>query len=107
MQSYYRHYCVNRRLWLYQFSFYKVTGNYWYHAYISAAGLVTGNKSFKEGTSDITHDYINKFWEMMDEILNAILFLLIVFEMLIIPFNQTLFSGCITNGTRASKHLII
>lgn len=33
----------------------------------------------------------------MDEILNAILFLLIGFETLIIPFNQTLFlSGCVT-----------
>jgi CPA1 family monovalent cation:H+ antiporter len=58
-------------------------------------GIVTGNKSLEEGASDITRDYINKFWEMMDEVLNAILFLLIGFEMLIIPFNQTLFwLGC-------------
>jgi CPA1 family monovalent cation:H+ antiporter len=62
-----------------------------------AAGIVTGNKSLEEGTSAITHDYINKFWEMMDEILNAILFLLIGFEMLIISFSQTLFwLGCVT-----------
>ncbi|CAN5189994.1 sodium:proton antiporter [soil metagenome] len=61
------------------------------------AGIVTGNKSFEEGTSDMTRDYIDKFWEMMDEVLNAILFLLIGFEMLIIPFNQTLFwLGCVT-----------
>ncbi len=58
-------------------------------------GIVTGNKSLEEGASDRTRDYINKFWEMMDEVLNAILFLLIGFEMLIIPFNQTLFwLGC-------------
>jgi len=61
------------------------------------AGIVTGNKSLEKGTSDVTRDYIDKFWEMMDEVLNAILFLLIGFEMLIIPFNQTLFwLGCVT-----------
>lgn len=61
------------------------------------AGIITGNKSLEEGTSDVTRDYIDKFWEMMDEVLNAILFLLIGFEMLIIPFNQTLFwLGCVT-----------
>ena len=61
------------------------------------AGIVTGNKSLDQGASDVTRDYIDKFWEMMDEVLNAILFLLIGFEMLIIPFNQTLFIlGCVT-----------
>ncbi|MEJ7589427.1 MAG: sodium:proton antiporter, partial [Ferruginibacter sp.] len=61
------------------------------------AGIVTGNKSLEQGTSEVTRDYIDKFWEMMDEVLNAILFLLIGFEMLIIPFNQTLFwLGCVT-----------
>lgn len=60
------------------------------------AGIVTGNKSLEEGTSAVTRDYIDKFWEMIDEVLNAILFLLIGFEMLIIPFNQTLFwLGCV------------
>jgi CPA1 family monovalent cation:H+ antiporter len=60
------------------------------------AGLITGNKSMVEGMSDITRDYIGKFWEMMDEVMNAILFLLIGFEMLVIPFNLTLlWLGCI------------
>ncbi|MEO7802086.1 MAG: hypothetical protein ABIR81_08810, partial [Ginsengibacter sp.] len=50
-----------------------------------------------QGMSDVTRDYIDKFWEMIDEVLNAILFLLIGFEMLIIPFNLTLFwMGCIS-----------
>lgn len=61
------------------------------------AGIITGNKSREEGMSDITRDYVDKFWEMMDEVLNAILFLLIGFEMLIIPFNYTLlWLGCIS-----------
>ena len=59
------------------------------------AGIITGNKSRAEGMSDVTRDYLDKFWEMIDEVLNAILFLLMGFEMLIIPFNITLFwLGC-------------
>jgi len=61
------------------------------------AGLITGNKSLDVVVSDNTRDYIGKFWEMIDEVMNAILFLLIGFEMLIIPFNFTLLIlGCIT-----------
>jgi len=59
------------------------------------AGIITGNKSREEGMSDTTRDYIDKFWKMIDEVLNAVLFLLIGFEMLIIPFNAVLFwLGC-------------
>jgi CPA1 family monovalent cation:H+ antiporter len=54
------------------------------------AGIITGNKSMEENMSGLTRNYIDKFWQMMDEILNAILFLLVGFEMLIIPFNVTL-----------------
>ncbi|MEO8720703.1 MAG: sodium:proton antiporter [Ginsengibacter sp.] len=61
------------------------------------AGLITGNKSLDMVASDVTRDYIGKFWEMIDEVMNAILFLLIGFEMLIIPFNFTLLIlGCIS-----------
>ena len=60
------------------------------------AGLITGNKSMDKGMSESTRDYIGKFWEMIDEVMNAILFMLIGFEMLVIPFNLTLFwLGCI------------
>lgn len=60
------------------------------------AGIVTGNKS-REKMSHVTRDYIDKFWQMMDELLNAILFLLIGFEMLVIRFNSTLlWLGCIS-----------
>jgi monovalent cation:H+ antiporter, CPA1 family len=53
------------------------------------AGLITGSKSREEVMSETTRDYIDKFWEMIDEFLNAILFLLIGFEMLVLPFNKT------------------
>ena len=38
--------------------------------------------------SETTRDYIDKFWEMVDEFLNAILFLLIGFEILVLTFDR-------------------
>jgi monovalent cation:H+ antiporter, CPA1 family len=59
------------------------------------AGIITGNKSREKGMSDISRGYIDTFWEMIDEVFNAVLFLLIGFEMLVIPFTFTLFwLGC-------------
>lgn len=61
------------------------------------AGIITGNKSRQVGMSDVTRDYVDKFWEMLDEFLNGILFLLIGFEMLVIHFNLLVFwLGCIS-----------
>ncbi|WP_448700048.1 cation:proton antiporter [Mucilaginibacter sp. AW1-3] len=53
------------------------------------AGLITGNKVKDEVLSDTSRDYLGKFWELIDEILNAILFLLVGLEMLIIKINVT------------------
>ncbi len=39
--------------------------------------------------SNVSRDYLGKFWELIDEILNAVLFLLIGLEMLIIKINPT------------------
>jgi CPA1 family monovalent cation:H+ antiporter len=50
-----------------------------------AAGLVIGNYGKQTAMSDVTKDYLNKFWELIDDILNAILFLFIGFELLLIP----------------------
>lgn len=49
------------------------------------AGLFIGNKGRGTVTSSITRDYVTKFWELIDEILNAILFLFIGLELLLIP----------------------
>jgi Na+:H+ antiporter len=49
-----------------------------------AAGIITGSAGRKYAMSDITQNYIDKFWEMIDEILNAFLFILIGFEVLVI-----------------------
>jgi monovalent cation:H+ antiporter, CPA1 family len=51
------------------------------------AGLIIGNKVKDEAMSGVTQDYLSKFWELIDEILNAILFLLIGMEMLVIKIH--------------------
>jgi CPA1 family monovalent cation:H+ antiporter len=38
--------------------------------------------------SDVTAEYVDKFWELIDEVLNAILFVLIGLELLVIQTNQ-------------------
>ena len=54
------------------------------------AGIIIGNKGKEAVFSDITQDYVNKFWELVDEILNAVLFLLIGLEMLLLKFDKTI-----------------
>lgn len=56
-----------------------------------AAGIITGNHGKEFGMSVVTAEYIDKFWELIDEILNAILFVLIGLELLVIESNYTIF----------------
>ena len=44
------------------------------------AGLFIGDVGMKHGMSETTRQYLNGFWELVDEILNAVLFLLIGVE---------------------------
>lgn len=48
------------------------------------AGLIIGNFKKRWTMSPVTKDYLDKFWELNDEILNAILFLFIGFDLLLI-----------------------
>jgi CPA1 family monovalent cation:H+ antiporter len=48
------------------------------------AGLFIGNQGMKYAVSETTRDYIKKFWSLIDEILNSVLFLLIGLEVLVI-----------------------
>lgn len=50
-----------------------------------AAGLVIANYGKAIAMSAVDKDYLDKFWELIDEILNAMLFLIIGFELLLIP----------------------
>ena len=57
---------------------------------VVVAGLFIGNQGARFAMSRVTQDHLVKFWELIDEILNAVLFLLIGFEILVIPFSTTL-----------------
>ncbi|MCA8831043.1 cation:proton antiporter [Hymenobacter pini] len=60
---------------------------------IVVAGLIVGHRGRAEGMSDITREYLDKFWEILDEILNAVLFVLIGLEMLVLDFSRTILLG--------------
>lgn len=49
------------------------------------AALIIGNYGKKTAMNEVTKDYLEKFWELIDEILNAVLFLFIGFELLLLP----------------------
>ena len=54
------------------------------------AGLIVGNDTIRATTmSEITERYVDKFWELIDILLNAILFVLIGMEMLVLVFDGT------------------
>ena len=54
---------------------------------VVVAGIFIGNKSPEIAWSKTTQSYVDKFWELLDVLLNAILFVLIGFELLIISVN--------------------
>ena len=51
------------------------------------AGLIVGNETVRSASmSDVTEKYVDKFWELIDILLNAVLFVLIGMEMLLLVF---------------------
>jgi len=54
---------------------------------VVVAGILIGNKSPNIAWSDTTHNYVTKFWELIDVLLNAVLFVLIGLELLIITIS--------------------
>jgi CPA1 family monovalent cation:H+ antiporter len=57
---------------------------------VVAAGLLMGDSGFATAMSDTTQRYVRGFWTLVDEILNALLFLLLGLEILVIPFDLRL-----------------
>ncbi|WP_339868121.1 sodium:proton antiporter [uncultured Algoriphagus sp.] len=55
---------------------------------VVVAGIFIGNKSPKIAWSETTHNYVDKFWELIDVLLNAVLFVLIGLELLIITASE-------------------
>lgn len=59
------------------------------------AGLFVGDHAREEAMSRKTEEYIDKFWELIDSILNAVLFVLIGLELLIIDFQSGYWLICV------------
>jgi CPA1 family monovalent cation:H+ antiporter len=56
---------------------------------IVVAGLLVGNHGRHFGMSPLTRRHLDTFWELIDEILNAVLFVLIGLEYLILPHDMS------------------
>ena len=54
------------------------------------AGVMIGNRGRALAMSDTTRRYVDMFWELLDEILNAVLFVLLGLEVLLIHFSPAL-----------------
>ena len=54
---------------------------------VVVAGLLIGNHGRALAMSDVTREHLDTFWELVDEILNAVLFVLIGMEVLALAFN--------------------
>jgi CPA1 family monovalent cation:H+ antiporter len=60
------------------------------------AGLIIGNHGRALAMSDTTRRYLDMFWELIDEILNALLFVLIGMEVLLLVFSvNQLAAACV------------
>ena len=53
-----------------------------------AAGLLIGNPGRTFGMSARTREHLDTFWELVDEVLNAVLFLMIGLEVLVLTFTR-------------------
>lgn len=51
-----------------------------------AAGLILGNTSLGAKTAEGLQNYLHQFWELIDEILNTILFVMIGLQIVVLPF---------------------
>jgi CPA1 family monovalent cation:H+ antiporter len=61
-----------------------------------AAGLALRHFNMSHSHLDISHDSLDRFWRVVDEVQNAILFVLLGLEVLVIAFSRrTLLSGAI------------
>ena len=66
---------------------------------IVVAGLMIGNTGRRTGMSDKTREHLDNFWELIDEILNAVLFVLIGMEMLVVSLTgKALLAGVVAIG---------
>jgi Na+:H+ antiporter len=73
------------------------------------AGLIIGNHGRALAMSDTTRRYLDMFWELIDEILNALLFVLIGMEvlLLVLSVNQLVAAGVAIAVTLLARLLTV
>ena len=76
---------------------------------MAVAGLLVGNQGVTYAMSDATRDYVIKFWELVDELLNSVLFLLIGLEMivLVVGFEEAILALAAIPLTLAARAISI
>ena len=55
---------------------------------VVVAGLFIGNQGRSFAMTDKTREYVDTFWELVDELVNIVLFLLIGLELLVLPIER-------------------
>lgn len=72
-------------------------------------GLIIGNQGRSSAMSEETERNIDMFWELLDEILNAVLFVLIGLEVILLHFTHTLLgvAGLVILLTLAARLLTV
>jgi len=58
-----------------------------------AAGLMVSGTARRFAMSPTTRDHLEKFWELIDDIMNVVLFLLLGLQLLILPLSFSLLTG--------------
>lgn len=64
---------------------------------MAVAGLLIGNAGVRYAMDDLTRDHVLKFWALIDELLNAVLFLLIGLEIIAISPSPVLIALAIAS----------
>jgi CPA1 family monovalent cation:H+ antiporter len=54
-------------------------------------GLIIGNHGRELAMSDTTRHHVDLFWKLLDQILNAVLFVLLGLEIVVVPFSMPVF----------------
>ncbi len=74
---------------------------------IVVAGLLIGNHGRRLAMSSTTREHLDTFWELVDEILNAVLFVLIGLEVLVLSLNEKyLLAGLLAIPLALSARLV-
>lgn len=72
-----------------------------------ATGILIGNLGREHAMSSQTEEHVDQFWELLDSILNAALFVLIGFEAMVLPVSGTLFAaGAMAIGVTLAARLL-